>query len=253
MASHSELRELTAESRGGSSHAVAVHFPAGVDARLRHMTASASDGTLVTHAVDIDGATALVEDATAIASSTSSASGINAHAGATVVVRRTRVAATVVAGDLSGITNGQGDMRIHDSTIEAQGTGNVLGIYVAGFGNVPSSNGSLISNTLVSAQGSADAHAVEVAGGAFAELVNLRASGTGTGMRLRTTGFQSGTTLVRSVGSVYDGPVGVEVVGVGYLARFSGGQIRGGANGAGLKCAFVSDAGFDALTSACTP
>jgi hypothetical protein len=253
VADNSELRSLTVENRGGAAYAVGVNLVGTVNAKLSRVTAIAHDGSSLTYALRAVGAAATVEYSTTIASDPVYAVGLLAAAGSTVTVRSSHVAASVVSGDSIGIFNGQSDVRIIDCLVEAHGTGNPLGIYVAGHGDVPNSNGSLITGTLSSADGSTDADGIEVAGGAFAELLNVRSTGTGAGLRLRTTGGQSGTTSVRSIGSIYEGPTGVLALGSGYDSRFSGGQIRGGVSGAGLKCASVSDAGFDLLTSSCTP
>lgn len=252
IADNSELRRVTIENRGGAAYAVAVNFQGASNARLSHVTALASEGGTATYAIYVQGGGATVEDSSVVARhSNYYAVGLLAAQGAAVVVRRCHVVSDVVSGDAQGLTNGQSDVRVFDSTIAAHGTGNVLGIYVAGYGNVPSSNGSLIANSVVSADGGADAHGIEVAGGASADLVGVRAQGKGSGLRLRTTGAQTGTTQVRSVASVFDG--GIASLGGGYDTRLTGGQIRGGASGSGYKCAFVSDESFEPLTAMCTP
>lgn len=249
MADNSELRRLTVENRGAAAYAIAINAQGVVNVRLSHVTATASEGSPTTYAVMLDSASGAIEHSTVIGGGSNPAVGLIAAAGSSLTVRGTHV-----ISNSTGVTNGQSDVRIVDCIIEAHGTtGNVLGVYVAGYGNIPTSNGSLIMNTLAVADGTGDAHGIEVAGGSFAELVSVRSTGTGSGLRMRTTGSQSGTTSVRAVGSVFEGPTGVVVLGGGYDTRLSGGQIRGGVAGSGLTCVFVSDQAFAALTSACTP
>jgi hypothetical protein len=254
MSSNSELRWLSVENRGGDAFAVGVNAISASNVRLSHVTADARDGATLTYAVMIQASSATVSESTLLASHPSYyAVGFVAHSDSHVTLRASRVIASVPAGDAIAVFNGQSDVRIADVTAEAHGSGNALGIYVAGFGNIPTSNGSEISNTLATADGGADAHGIEIAGGAFAELQGVRSRGTASGLRLRTTGSQSGVTLVRSIGSTIEGPTGVLALGAGYDTRFSGGQIRGAVTGTGLACVFVSDGAFAARNGSCQP
>lgn len=254
IADNSEIRGLSVENTGGNAWAVAINFQGTVNARLHHVHAEAREGTTTTYGIQIQAGAATIEDSTAIGRHTTDyAVGLIAHQGSTVTVRRSRFVGDAVSGDAQALTNAQGTMTVQDCTIEAHGTGNVLGFYDAGSGNVPSSNGAIVLNSHFSADGSSDAHGIEVAGGAWADIVNARSAGTGSGIRMRTTGFQSGVTPIRSVGAVFMGGVGVLTLGSGYETTLAGGQVRGGVSGGTNKCTFVADGNWDPLTSACTP
>ena len=72
-------------------------------------------------------------------------------------------------------------------------------------------------------------------------------------MHNRMSTYQYGTTTVRSIGSIFQGPIGILTTGSGYQTHISGGQFGGGVSGSAYKCSFVTNANFDALSATCTP
>ena len=254
VADNSELRRLTVVNRGGNAYSIAVNFQSTTNARVNHVTAIARDGSTSTTGINLVSSTAAIEDVVAIGThNTYYAVGLHAAAGSTVTLRRSRIVAAAGTGDAYALINGQGSMTVLDSDVQATGGGSVVGFYVAGYGNIPMSNGSLIRGSLFSATGGSDAHAIEVAGGAWADIDNSRATGTTSGMRMRTTGSQSGTSTVRSTGSTFVGATGVITTGGGYETYVGGGRIGNSVSGGTYKCSFVVGSSFDALTSTCTP
>ena len=243
VADNSEIRRLTVENTGGNVSANAIVLVGTVNARLSHVTALADGGSTHTWGiVSWDGA-AVIEDCTVRSTGTGSyIRGIQGTGYASSIVVRRTIASASSPGSISEViamiaTYGSAEFENSDGSASG-------GLTTIGIMNEAAASFSVSGGTFRATGGTSvnyGAHSV----GTNPIFHTIRTDSSGYGY------YQSGGGAVRIVSSFIDGTLGLRVDAG--TTSLSGGQIRNGVTGAGLKCAFVSNATFDPLTSACVP
>ena len=94
LADNSEVRNLWIDNRGGGAYAVAVTLAGTTNARLSHVTATASGGGTGTYTVYTNSAVGTIEDSTIIGGgSTPSSIGVVASSYSTITIKNCTVVA----------------------------------------------------------------------------------------------------------------------------------------------------------------
>lgn len=254
LADNSEVRNLWIDNRGGGAYAVAVTLAGTTNARLSHVTATASGGGTGTYTVYTNSAVGTIEDSTIIGGgSTPSSIGVVASSYSTITIKNCTVVGSTQSGEGTGIQNSYSLVRLIDSSSEGKGGYSGRGLYVEGMGGPPNSVNTLIVNSELRATQGTTTYALEPAGGGTAQIVNSRLIGGTAAMHNRMSTYQYGTTTVTAVGTTFEGATGIITTGGGYETYIGGGRIANGVSGATYKCTFVVGSSFDALNGNCTP
>jgi len=245
VADNSELRRLTVQNTGGNIAGSAIVLVGTVNARLSHVTALADGGSFHTFGIIAWSGAVVIEDCTARATGTGTyIRGIQGSGpGSAIVVRNSHATASAsnATSEVIGLIATYGTAEIQNTTARGEGGG-----FVAGLLNEAASSFRVMGG-LFTASGGASANQAIQSAGTDAEFLGVTGIGQSAFVGLGTT---AGTARV--VGSVLDGTVGLTTSGA-YSVHVAGGQIRGSASGSNIKCAFVSNAAADPLTSTCTP